>query len=60
MNALIKLPTAAPRQVKQSSIRAVRAYKAANPWPGEYVPIHEREKRARTPCWRTCNATPRC
>lgn len=43
---VIRLPTAAPRKVEQRSIRAVRAYKAANPWPGEYIWPARREAMA--------------
>lgn len=38
-----RLPTAAPRKVQQPSIRAVRQFKAANPWPGDHKLPHERE-----------------
>lgn len=40
---VIRLPTAARRQVKQSSIRAVRQFKADNPWPGEYKMPYQRD-----------------
>jgi hypothetical protein len=42
-----RLPTAAPRQVKQNYNRAAAAAKAAlrraDPWPGEYVHPNDRE-----------------
>lgn len=41
-----RLPTAARRKVGQRSIRAVRQFKAENPWPGEYKPPHVRDANA--------------
>lgn len=43
---VIRLPTAARRKVQQRSVRAVRAAKAASPWPGEYRPPHQRDADA--------------
>ena len=37
MGEVVRLPTAARRQVKQRSSVAIRAFRADNPWPGEYV-----------------------
>lgn len=34
--SVIQLPTAARRKVQQRSVAAVRAFKAAHPWPGSY------------------------
>lgn len=42
-STVIRLPTAARRKVQQRSIRAVRQFKAENPWPGEYKPSHVRD-----------------
>lgn len=44
---VVRLPTAAPRQVKQpqnaAARNARRAYKAENPWPGEFLFAGQRE-----------------
>ena len=44
---VVRLPTAAPRQIKQpqnaTARNARRAYKAENPWPGEFIFAGERE-----------------
>jgi len=34
---VLKLPTAAPRKVINPANAAARAFRASNPWPGEYV-----------------------
>ncbi|QGP80024.1 hypothetical protein [Sphingobium sp. CAP-1] len=47
MTAVItRLPTAARRKVQQRSIRAVRQFKAENPWPGVSKPPHVRDAEA--------------
>ncbi|MFQ3894579.1 hypothetical protein [Sphingobium sp. R-7] len=43
---VIRLPTAAPRKVQQRSVRAVRQFKAENPWPGEYKLPRARDAEA--------------
>lgn len=39
---VVRLPTAAPRKVEQPSGPARRAYRQANPWPGQYRSGFER------------------
>lgn len=40
---VIRLPTAAKRKVQQRDIKAVRAFKAAHPWPGSHQTPRERD-----------------
>ena len=40
---VVRLPTAAPRRVQQRYNRHLRDYRAANPWPGEYIEPSRRE-----------------
>jgi hypothetical protein len=44
MAQVIKLPTAAPRKVKQRYNAKLRAYREANPWPGKYLTRYDREE----------------
>ncbi len=36
LSTIVRLPTAANRKVRQPSLKAVRDYKAMNPWPGTH------------------------
>ena len=43
---VIRLPTAASSRPKQGGFATIRAYRAANPWPGEYIAPWIRERDA--------------
>ena len=43
---VVRLPTAAPRKVKQGGVRAVRAARENASWPWNWRPPHIREREA--------------
>jgi hypothetical protein len=43
---IVRLPTAAPRKVKQGGVRAVRAARDKASWPWDWRPPHIRQREA--------------